>query len=55
MDTKEKIIDYTVDEIITTCKNTVYDCKGCPFALSDDCLFNYAPSDWSEIYEQIKA
>lgn len=52
---KEKITDYTVDEIITICKNLDYTCEGCPFGLSDDCLFNYDPTNWCEVYRQIKA
>lgn len=52
MDIKEKITDYTVDEIITMCRNTNYTCEGCLFGFSDDdCLFNYSPSDWYKIYE----
>ena len=52
MKTKEKITDYTVDEIITICRNTDYTCEGCLFALPDDgCLFNYAPSTWYKVYE----
>lgn len=52
MNIKEKITDYTVDEIITICRNTDYTCKGCLFAFSDDdCLFNYAPCIWYKVYE----
>ena len=52
MKTKDKITNYTVSEIIDICKGTSYTCKDCLFVLpDDDCLFNYAPSEWCEVYE----